>query len=72
MSPLSPPGRGLLLHDWRSCPSALKDRQLEENVMRRLILAALLATAACNQPAAEAPPAATGGAEAYDMAASRA
>ena len=40
--------------------------------MRRLILAALLATAACNQPAAEAPPAATGGAEAYDMAASRA
>lgn len=40
--------------------------------MRRLILAALLATAACNQPAAEAPPAATGGTEAYDMAASRA
>jgi hypothetical protein len=42
--------------------------------MRRLTLAALLATAACAQPMAEAPPATTAAAhaDAYDMAASRA
>lgn len=39
--------------------------------MRRLILAALLATAACGQPAAETPKE-NAGAESYDMAASRA
>ena len=40
--------------------------------MRRLLLAALLATAACAQPAAEAPPPASASAEPYDLAASRA
>ena len=40
--------------------------------MRRLVLAALLATAACAQPAAETPPPTAAHAEAYDLAASRA
>lgn len=40
--------------------------------MRRMLLAALLATAACARPAVDAPPPAAAAGEAYDLAASRA